>query len=181
MAQAVVLVAVAVVSAYSAIKTGNAAKKSADDQATRLREKAAAVEAASHRDAEEERRNAMLAYSRALALAGSQGGSVDDPTMVNLLGDINAEGEYRVLSTLYSGKVAASDMESQAQIIQNEGKAAKKSGQLKAASTILSSIGSIYGAGAMGKGIPDYAKYGGVGGTGAGMASANSGLLTSYA
>jgi len=151
MAQAAVLIVAAVVSAYSAVKAGNAKKKAADDQATILRENADATRAVSQRAAAEEKRNKELAYSRGLAVAAASGGGVDDPTVVNILSDINAEGQYRILSRLYSGESAALDMESQASIIQKEGRAARTAGKLKAASTLLSAYGSM-GGGGFGKG-----------------------------
>lgn len=151
MAQAAVLIAAAVISAYSSVKAGNAKKKAADDQATILRENADATRAVSQRAAAEEKRNKELAYSRGLAVAAASGGGVDDPTVVNILSDINAEGQYRILSRLYSGESAALDMESQASIIQKEGRAARTAGKLKAASTLLSAYGSM-GGGGFGKG-----------------------------
>lgn len=60
--------------------------------------------AASQREALEERRQADLAASRALAVAASSGGGVSDPTMVDILSRTKGEGAYRARVALYEGQ-----------------------------------------------------------------------------
>lgn len=62
------------------------------------------VVAASQRQAGEERRQADLAASRALAVAAASGGGVSDPTVVNILANTRGEGAYRAQVALYEGE-----------------------------------------------------------------------------
>jgi hypothetical protein len=64
------------------------------------------------REAEREKE---FMHSRAVALAAASGAGVDDASTVKLLGDLEAEGEYRVMSRLwvaqndYEGMIARAD------------------------------------------------------------------------
>lgn len=66
--------------------------------------------AASQRTALEERRQADLAASRALAVAASSGGGVSDPTVVELLSRTQGEGHYRARVALYEGEARSRAM-----------------------------------------------------------------------
>lgn len=65
------------------------------------------VVAASQRHAIEERRQADLAASRALAVAAASGGGVSDPTIVQTLSNIRGEGALRASIALYEGEERA--------------------------------------------------------------------------
>jgi hypothetical protein len=84
---------------------------------------------------------------RALSLAAASGGGIDDPTVVNLIGDLNAEGEYRVMSRLYVGSSEATGMYHSAEMARKEGEFALEQGYVKAATTVMSQYGNF---GAMG-------------------------------
>jgi len=60
--------------------------------------------AATTREMAEEERNKEFVYSRALALAAASGAGTEGASMVKLFGDLNAEGEYRVMSRLWAGQ-----------------------------------------------------------------------------
>lgn len=62
------------------------------------------VMGATTRDMAEEERTKETIHSRAVALAAAQGGGVDDVSVVQILGDLNAEGEYRIMSKLWTGQ-----------------------------------------------------------------------------
>lgn len=68
---------------------------------------AGVVVAASQRVAHEERRQADLAASRALAVAAASGGGVSDPTVVDTLVRIRGEGALRASVALYEGEERA--------------------------------------------------------------------------
>lgn len=68
---------------------------------------AGATIAISQRAAAEERRQANMAASRALAVASASGAGVSDPTIVRLLSNIKGEGAYRASVALYEGEARA--------------------------------------------------------------------------
>ena len=106
-----------------------------------LNRQAGAERATAQRDSIAERKRGLLLKSRALAVAASSGGGVDDPTVHKLLADIGAQGEVNALSALWEGDEAAEGMEA-------EGRARKREGVMRGASTILSmadSSGAKYG------------------------------------
>ncbi len=126
---------------YSSIRAGNEAKRSGDLDARELRKRANARRAAGQREAAEEQRNAELAYSRALAIAAASGGGVSDPTVVKLFADLQAEGDYRVLSRLYIGGDEAQGIDYRAAVAQREGKARRRLGQFGAAVSFAEKYG----------------------------------------
>lgn len=67
--------------------------------------------ATSQRAASDERRRARLLESRARAIGAKSGAAASDPTVLNLMADLSAEGEYRALSRLYEGDTGASSLE----------------------------------------------------------------------
>ncbi|KKK90041.1 hypothetical protein LCGC14_2727060 [marine sediment metagenome] len=123
---------------YSGIRGGNEAKKRGDIDARELRKRASARRAAGHREAEEEQRNAELAYSRALAIAAASGGGVSDPGVVKIFADLQAEGDFRVLSRLYAGEDEAQGIEYRADVAQREGRARRKLSRYGALSEAVS-------------------------------------------
>jgi len=79
--------------------------------------------AAATRDAAEAERQKEMVHSRAIAVAAASGGAVDTPTVVNLAGDILAEGEYNVLAAMYSGQEEAGGLSFRADAARREGSA----------------------------------------------------------
>jgi hypothetical protein len=114
-------------------------------QAGQLDAAAGRERASSQRSAMEERRQARLANSRALALAAASGGGADDPSVVNAMAGIEGEGEYRALTSLYNGEEAALGMEADAAARRRGAKSVKAAGLIKAGGTILNAGASLYG------------------------------------
>jgi len=106
--------------------------------------------AATTRDMDEEQRNKELMHSRALALAAASGGGVDDPGMVKILGDLNAEGEYRVMAHLWSGQDRAAGLQFRAAEAKKEGDAAIPVGIINALSAGASAYSRSGGTGLFG-------------------------------
>lgn len=100
--------------------------------------------ASSQRSAYEERRNARLLQSRALAVAGASGGGVSDPTVVNLMARLSGEGEYRALTALYEGEEQARQREAEAKARRKEAKSTKTAGYLSAAGSVLQGASTLY-------------------------------------
>ena len=132
-----------VISGVGEIWAGNEAKKAADTDAARLRSIAGMRRSESQRAAIEERRQARLKLSRARAVAASSGAGVSDPTVINLMGDIDAEGEYRFMSRLYEGEAEAQDLEYRAYVRKNEGQARRTAGRIGAITSVLGSASSL--------------------------------------
>ncbi|KKL80869.1 hypothetical protein LCGC14_2000440 [marine sediment metagenome] len=120
------------------IRAGNAAKKAGDIEARELRKRAGVRRAVGHREAAEEQRNAELAYSRALSIAAASGAGVSDPTVVKLFADLQAEGDFRVLSRLFVAEDEAQGIEYRSEVAQREGRARRRLGQFSALSTAVS-------------------------------------------
>lgn len=125
------------IEAVSSVMGGMAEEDLAKAEAGLLRRKASTRRAAAQREAIEERNNKELVKSRARAVAAAGGGGVDDPTIVNILGDIEGEGEFRALSRLWSGEEDATDLNNQAAARETSGKNAKKAGLIKGVSSVL--------------------------------------------
>jgi hypothetical protein len=124
---------------------GNSQAASLRAQADQLDVEAGADIASSQRKAMEERRQARLAGSRALALAASSGAGVDDPSVVNAIAGIEGEGEYRALVALYEGETSAQSKKAQAEANRRGAKSAKLAGILGAGGSVLSAGGSLAG------------------------------------
>lgn len=94
--------------------------------------------AATTREMAEEERNKEYMHSRALALAAASGGGVDDPGVVKVLADLNAEGEYRIMSRLWSGQNEAEGLIFRAEAAKREGDAAILAGMVNVVTSAMS-------------------------------------------
>jgi hypothetical protein len=136
-----------------AIAAGGAELMKAHEiEKAKTREAAALIEAknrvmgATTRDMEEQGREKEHMQSRAVALAAAGGGGVDDPTIVKILGDLNAEGLYRIFSTLWTGQNQAEGLMHRANEATREAKAARSAGIINAFTAGASAY--AYGGGA---------------------------------
>ena len=125
-------------------RQGKEAEREGARTAAELHKRAGTRRAVSHREAAEERRDAEFAYSRALAVAAASGAGVSDPTVVKIFADLQAEGDYRVLSRLFVGEDEAQGIEYSAEAARREGKARKRAHRLTALSTAID-FASAYG------------------------------------
>ncbi len=103
---------------------GRAEKKAAISDAKQLQYRAGQTRASAQRAAGEERRDARYLSSRARAVAAASGAGASDPTVVNLLADIEAEGEYNALARMYEGEESARGDQYAARARRSEGNAA---------------------------------------------------------
>ena len=133
-------VAVTAVQAGLALNKGAQVRKQKVQEANALEDAAGRKMAATTAKMEEDARLKAHMESRALAVAAAGGGGVDDPTMVNLIGDLNAEGEYRIMSRLYVGQDEATGLREQAYAARREGDAALQAGYVGAATTVMSHL-----------------------------------------
>lgn len=140
-----IMAAGAAVSAYGTIAQGNANEAMAKLQASQLRKQALADEAQSQIIASEERKKADYLQSRVQALAGASGTGMDSPNIVNTMADIDEQGAYNALAALYSGTTSARSKNLAANLAIAEGRSSRRSGNMQAGSTILTSAGGWYG------------------------------------
>lgn len=131
------------VEGVGSIVSGNSQAKQLKSEAKQLERNAGLERATSQRQSIEERRQAELASSRALALAAASGGSADDPTVVNTIADIEGEGEYRALTALYNGDQSARGMEDEAAARRKEARNIKRASIFKAVGSVLSAGSSL--------------------------------------
>lgn len=155
---ATIAVASTALSAMSSIQQGNAADANARSQQNMLNAQALQSEmkateerAMAQQRAKESRRQAVLKSSRAQAISAASGGGSFDPSIINLMGDIAAEGEYNAGIDMWQGESAAQDLEYGAELdryqgreARKAGKAAKRAGFMKAATTVLKGGSSLY-------------------------------------
>jgi hypothetical protein len=147
MAQAIPLalaVAGTALSAGGTIIGSQAEGRELNLQAGQLDTAAGLERATSQRAAMEERRQARLANSRALAVAAASGGGADDPSVINAMAGIEGEGEYRALTALFNGEQSALGLEDEAAARRRGAKATKAAGLIRAGGTILSAGSSLY-------------------------------------
>lgn len=126
------------VSALLSLNEGAQVRKQKMQEANALEDAAGRKMAATTAQMEEDARLKAHMESRAIAVAAAGGGGVDDPTVVNLIGDLNAEGEYRILSSLYVGQSEATGLREQAYAARREGNAALNAGYVKGLTTVMS-------------------------------------------
>ena len=126
---------------------GYQAKKLKDQEAQGFRDAAGRQMAITSREMAEEIRNKELMHSRAIVVAGMSGAGTDGLT--KLLGDLNTEGEYRVMSVLWNGQNEAEGLQFRAEAAEREGDAAQTAGIIDG---ITSAVSAYVGMG--GKGSP---------------------------
>lgn len=129
---------------YGTIQQGSNQQKLLNYQAEQREEDAKAVQAEAQREAIIERRKAKNLMSRARAVAGASGAGSSDPTVTNILTNIDTQGEVNALNALYSGNVTAQGLRSGAAVARAEGGAVRTGSYMDAASTGLSGATSWY-------------------------------------
>lgn len=114
------------------------------------------AQAVSQKEALEQRRVTALVASRALAVAAGSGAGASDPTVVDLLSNIYAEGAYRSALALYEGEEQARSYKVAAEARRLSGESASaaaiavgrdtaKASETSMMSTLLSGGSSLFG------------------------------------
>lgn len=131
--------------AFTGMQTANAQAKAEAQQGLYQQkvadQNAGQERAASQRVALDERRKATIASSRAKAL-GAAGGGGSDPTVVNLVGDINTQGEYNALTALYTGEDRARSYEQGGDLAAYQGQIDSAATRAKGTAGFVGSIAS---------------------------------------
>jgi len=141
-------------SVMGSLKQAKEQNKLAKFQAKQLEQQAGQTEAAGQYAALEQRRQAEILQSRALAIAGASGGGTLDPTVLKVISGLAVEGERAVQSEIYNSKSQAQAQRLQATSTRYEGYQAKKAGTIKAFSTALSGLADAGGMASFGMSKP---------------------------
>jgi len=104
-------------------------------QASQMESIAGQERASAQRTALLERRKQRLAQSRATALAAAGTGDTLDPSVINILGDLEAEGSLAARTAMWTGEERARDYESSAAMRRAEGEMTASSGIYQAGIT----------------------------------------------
>lgn len=99
------------------------AQNIANAQAAQLEYKAGQERAAAQQRMIEAGRQKRVALSRAQALAASSGWGSLDPSVINLLGDLETQGEYNKGTAYYEGEESAKGAEYDAALTRSQGTA----------------------------------------------------------
>lgn len=113
--------------AQSKKKAGNQFRDTSEFTARQYDIEAGQAIAGAQRQALEQRRRATLTQSRALALAAASGGA-SSPGVIDLIADIEGEGNYRAMTAMYEGESAARQYRMSAAARRYEGAMAKQAG-----------------------------------------------------
>lgn len=128
-------------------KAERKARKAAEFSAKQSERKAGEERAIGSMEAAEEARRGDLVESRARAVGAASGaGGYQD-----IISDIDAEAEYRMLSALFNREQGARDLEVQAEVARREGadaarayKAKGRAAEIRGYSNLLSGAASLY-------------------------------------
>lgn len=126
------------------IKAGNDADAKAQYEAKVQEQQADEAKAASQRDAAAQYRqgNQILSQQRA-AIAGS-GGSLTDPSVLDLMGDTAAEADLAGRTEIYKGEQQSRGYNDAAKNSRISGKNAKTAAYIGAAGSLFSGVSSMY-------------------------------------
>lgn len=124
-------------SAAGTIFEGAQQREAADFEAKQLKTQAGQEVAIAQRSAFEKKREAELANSRNLAVAAGSGAGASDPTVINIMADVENQGLYNALTEMYSGFSKRNDLIAEAKIRKAEGKAAFGNSLISAAGTVF--------------------------------------------
>ena len=125
-------------------------REAAYKEAAHMEVQAVQAVAASQRDMLQERKNARLLESRALAVAAASGAGASDTTVVNIISNIAAEGAYRSSLALYEGQERSRQLRIGAEIRRAGGDLQAEYGRQSAEAHRIASVGTLFsGAGTL--------------------------------
>lgn len=133
-----------VTSALGARNAGIAAEQEANYRADQMKVNAGQERASAQRQMIGEIKKMRLVQSRGQALAAASGAGALDPSVMDIMGDLETEGRYRGAVAGYEGEDRARSLESGAVLARYEGKNARKAGSIKSLSTIMSGASDLY-------------------------------------
>jgi hypothetical protein len=131
-------------SALGARNAGISAEQEAEYRARQDKINAGQERASGQRASIEEIRQLRLAQSRGQAIAAASGAGALDPSVMDIMGDLETDGRYRAATAAYEGEDRARNKETSAMLSRYSGKQARSAGNTKAISTIMSGVSDLY-------------------------------------
>lgn len=129
-----------------ASRSGRAQESAAKFDAQQIEKNAKRSYARGTREYAETIRVGDIAASNARARMAAGGGTTDDVSALRDQSVIGREAEYNALTALYDAQVTSEGQSTQAAARRMEGRNAKRAGNIKALSTLLSGGAKVYGA-----------------------------------
>lgn len=134
----------AIFSAVSAISQGNAAKAAGDYNAQIAEQNAAIARQQAEAQARQQDRENYLRLGAIKAAQGHAGGEAGAGSVLDVLGDVAAQGELEKQDILYRGELAARGYMNTAALDRYSGAQAQSASYLKAGSELLSGGAKAY-------------------------------------
>lgn len=128
------------IGAASSIYSGVRANQAANFEAKQMRTKGEQELAVAQREAMKSRRQRDQANSRALAVAAASGAGASDPTVTNIMANIDRQGTYNSLTDMYRGFQNRADLYRGAAVRKTEGRDALIGSVLDAGASIYGGI-----------------------------------------
>lgn len=126
---------------YSTLQQGRAADKAGKFQDTQDIQQAGQVMASSERQESNAELQGTLVDSSLIAKAGMGGASVDNPNIVNDIGNINTQAHYNAMNDLYNGTEKANSLDLQGEVAKEQGEEAKQASYYKAFGGLMGAAG----------------------------------------
>lgn len=139
-----IVAASAVVSAVSSIQQGKAAKAASDYNATISMQNAEISRSNARAEAGQISRENYLRLGAIRAAAGRNGGVSGEGSVLDVLGDVAAQGELEKQQALYQGDLAARGYTNTATLDRFSGKNAQRAGYMKAGTDLLGGAANTY-------------------------------------
>lgn len=140
---AVTAVVGAGVSAYSSIESGKQQKKMYEDQAQQAANEGAYKKDAAKAQAEKIRRLGAAQKGEAKAALAASGVKLGEGTALEVEKSITKNSEEDALSALLGGKRGEEAAQAESSMLMRAGSNARKTGNMNAAGTVLSTAGSL--------------------------------------
>lgn len=139
-----IMMASAVVGAISAINQGNAAKSAADYNAQINAQNAQIARNDAAAQAAQQDRLNLLRIGSIHAAQGAAGGAAGSGSVLDVLGDVAAQGELEKQNIIYQGEQRARGYSNTANLDTFSGKAAQTAGYMKAGTELIGGAASSY-------------------------------------
>lgn len=135
------------VAAKSAHDEGQAMSRASSQEAEMARQKGVQETALAYDRARSERASADAFQSDLIAKASAFGGGTADRSVLDMMIDADARGEYNAMTQIFEGQARQRDLNIQASMAEFQGRSARRAGNMKAFSTILdtaTTMGNMY-------------------------------------
>ncbi len=138
------MIAGAAMSAIGAIQQGKAAKAAADFN-VKVGEQNAAISRQNAADqARQQERETYMRLGAVRAAQGASGGAAGEGSVLDVIGDVAAQGELEKQQIIYRGELAARGYQNTATLDAFSGETAQKSSYWKAGAELLSGASKAY-------------------------------------